>query len=466
MFKIYKNISKVLLGILLLTAINNFVSAQCDPRFSGATYTGTSVVGGIATILQGETAQLKFNFGVGPQSGCNAAAGNVAGRITVTLTFNSNYAPTSAASISGTQASLYNWTWDPVALTLTGVNNALIPPGPTPQFTVNVIGNVVTAGTGAPLTTLRFTNGTPPITNGNGGNDQASAGLNVDPAVNPIANNDAASTTPNTAVTIATLANDTPAAAALDPASVLLIDPADGVKKTSVTIVGEGTYTIDTATGNVIFTPEAGAQNLTSTIQYTVKDVNGVESNQATITVTLGALPVTLVSFTAQKEGETAVLNWATTQEANSDRFEIEQSLHGKVWNRIGKVESTGESKVLIKYSFTDVNPVAGSENLYRLKMVDKDETFAFSRIQSVKFDGVPADLSVYPNPVSDKLVIRDFAQVSQVNIYDLKGLGVYQSGLLRSDEISVSNLPTGVYTVRITRSNGSQTSQKIVVKK
>jgi len=66
---------------------------------------------------------------------------------------------------------------------------------------------------------------------------------------------------------------------------VQLVEPGTGNAVTTVTIEGEGTYTIGTD-GTVIFTPEADYVGV-STVTYTVKDENGLESNAATITVTV-----------------------------------------------------------------------------------------------------------------------------------------------------------------------------------
>ena len=194
-------------------------------------------------------------------------------------------------------------------------------------------------------------------------------------------------------------------------------------------------------------------------------DLLASESNDDAVSnYTSAPLPVTLVSFTAQSEGQTAKLNWATTSETNSNRFEIEQSLNGKEWNRIGTVESTGESKVLIKYSFTDVNPVAGSENLYRLKMIDNDETFAYSRIQSVKFDGFPANLTVYPNPVTDKLLVGNYSKVKEVTLNNASGTALFQGGKMSSDGIDVSKLLPGIYIVTLTLFDGTISTHKVAV--
>lgn len=349
---------KLILLIFFVTGLHIAVLAQCDPQFAvGPTYTGTSVVSGTPTILVGETGTLNFGFGVGTDAGCNAAAGNTAGGIIITLSFAPSYGPQSAADISGPYASYFDWVYDAAGTSLFGFQNAPIPVGPPANFAVQVRGNAVTPGTIAPPTSLNWTSDlNPPPTNTSTGNDIRTVGLNVD-----------------------------------------------------------------------------------------------------------AALPVTLTSFTARKEGKIANLNWSTTAETNSDRFEIEHSLNGQNWNKIGVLKSNGESKTLLSYTYSDRNPGEG-ENLYRLRMVDNDGTFAYSRIQSVKFEGLNRDLSVYPNPVTDKISLRDFSTITEVVINDLNGRTVHLSGTSANGQINVKNLVPGTYIVKITRSDGGISSQKIVI--
>ncbi|WP_025763403.1 T9SS type A sorting domain-containing protein [Dyadobacter tibetensis] len=190
------------------------------------------------------------------------------------------------------------------------------------------------------------------------------------------------------------------------------------------------------------------------------------DDNTAGTTYIDGPLPVTLTAFTLSLEGQTALLNWATTEETNSDHFDIEHSVTGKEWAKVGEVASHGESQVERKYDFTHASPVNG-ENLYRLKMVDKDQTFAYSRIRNVQFLGLEEnDLSVYPNPVSDVLKIRDYSQITKVSINDLNGRTILESGKTTTGEINVRNLTAGMYLVRIIRSNGLTSTQKVVIGK
>ena len=57
-------------------------------------------------------------------------------------------------------------------------------------------------------------------------------------------------------------------------------------------VAGQGTWSVDTATGDVTFTPEAGFTGAPTPVTYTVEDTAGNVSNTATITLTDTAAPV------------------------------------------------------------------------------------------------------------------------------------------------------------------------------
>ncbi|ACT92988.1 choice-of-anchor A family protein [Dyadobacter fermentans] len=175
------------------------------------------------------------------------------------------------------------------------------------------------------------------------------------------------------------------------------------------------------------------------------------------------SLPVTLVKFAAAKEGKAVNLSWTTSTESNSSHFDIEHSVNGKVWNRIGTVSSNGESKEKIDYTFTDASPFR--ENLYRLKMVDLDGSFAYSSMQSVTMD-IENAISIFPNPVTDKIRFANRADITSVTINDLAGRQVYSANQVQPDGIDCHALKSGMYVVTMHRSNGSSFSQKVLVAK
>lgn len=177
-------------------------------------------------------------------------------------------------------------------------------------------------------------------------------------------------------------------------------------------------------------------------------------------------LPVKLVSFSAAREGNTATLSWSTSEESNSDYFDVQRSGDGKAWEKLKTVTAKGESSVEVQYSAVDDSPMGGN-NLYRLKMVDKDGTFAFSKIQSVEFDDLKTGYTLFPNPVSDKLNFKsteDWNSVSSIKIYNTQGVEVYTSPLVPVKEVDVKSLPSGTYVVKLSRGSRQSQSYKVVI--
>ncbi|KAA6440854.1 T9SS type A sorting domain-containing protein [Dyadobacter flavalbus] len=177
-------------------------------------------------------------------------------------------------------------------------------------------------------------------------------------------------------------------------------------------------------------------------------------------------LPVRLVSFNAVKQENVAFLSWITTEEVNSEKFDVQRSTNGKEWKTIATIAAKGDSKELVNYEAIDKEPVNGL-NLYRLHMIDKDGSSTFSKIQSLNFD-VMSNISIYPNPVSEQLSVlaSDWNNVASVQILNANGLKVYESSNDPIKTINVEHLPTGMYIVKVTEKNNVVNNYKILLAK
>ncbi|TFH71295.1 DUF11 domain-containing protein [Cellulomonas sp. HD19AZ1] len=90
-------------------------------------------------------------------------------------------------------------------------------------------------------------------------------------------------------VTVPVLGNDSAPSGDLDPASVVLWDADRGVSLgTELVVPGEGTWTVDTTTGALTFTPEAGFLVDPTPVAYRVSDTHG---QTATAVVVVTYLP-------------------------------------------------------------------------------------------------------------------------------------------------------------------------------
>ncbi|QRR02471.1 T9SS type A sorting domain-containing protein [Dyadobacter sandarakinus] len=175
-------------------------------------------------------------------------------------------------------------------------------------------------------------------------------------------------------------------------------------------------------------------------------------------------LPVSLTNFSVYAENTSALLSWQTTMETNSDRFEVQHSTNGKSWSLLGTVSAKGKSNELRSYQYMHTSPASG-ENLYRLKIFDNDGTFAYSKINSLRFDENLL-VNVFPNPTAEILTLKvaDWSKVTYVEIINGQGNSVYHSGAIPLQSISVKGLPKGLYFLRIILSDGSSVTRKIAI--
>jgi hypothetical protein len=233
----------------------------------------------------------------------------------------------------------------------------------------------------------------------------------------------------------------------------------------SATDVANGILFPDPSLFSVILT---GTGYVSSTFEYAYVDAAGIaDPTPASYTISWEKpLPVKLVNFVAQLESNVAILAWSTAQEENSDYFEVQHSIDAKHWTALGRVTAEGESSVHKGYGYehADLN---GGLNYYRLKMVDKDGTFAMSLIRTLRLDN-SGHVSLYPNPASDRFVLReiDLSKVKSVKVLNTAGITVWENeGILSGQGIKIS-LADGLYLVRIEKTDGSRDILKLVVSK
>ncbi|TDE18521.1 T9SS type A sorting domain-containing protein [Dyadobacter psychrotolerans] len=187
--------------------------------------------------------------------------------------------------------------------------------------------------------------------------------------------------------------------------------------------------------------------------------------DNACLTITAGSLPVVLTDLKVVKAESSAKITWSTVSETNSREFEVQQSTTGNDWTTLGSVAAKGESKVTEDYEYIHLSPVAGN-NLYRLKMIDADNTYSFSRIVSVKFENLSA-VSVYPNPATDHIKVNAGTdQLSSVRIYNVGGVLVKDVTPASGSEVNLTGLAQGAYIVKINHLSGLTTTKRIQVVK
>ena len=175
-------------------------------------------------------------------------------------------------------------------------------------------------------------------------------------------------------------------------------------------------------------------------------------------------LPVELYSFSGENRKEVNILQWKTVTELNLDRFAIERSVNGEVFEEIGNVRSnTGNSFDLKSYTFTDPSPAKGL-NYYRLKVIDIDDKFDFSHVLTIYVDEAKSDIVIYPNPATNYLEVKGLpSEGATAQMMNALGRILWVQKVTEKTPINVSHLPNGTYYLEVQSINGSRTVKSFI---
>lgn len=172
------------------------------------------------------------------------------------------------------------------------------------------------------------------------------------------------------------------------------------------------------------------------------------------------SLPVTFTDLKATQNNQKVRVDWSVGTESELEGYEVERSTDGVVFSKIGFVPATGNSN----YSYADLQPASGM-NYYRIRSVDLDGSFKFSRIVSVSTMAT-GGIQVYPAQVVNNQVTVQMnaipAGAYRMQLTSASGQVVF-AGMVQHNggsssqilDLSKANAKQGVYFLTLT--NGAE---------
>ena len=182
----------------------------------------------------------------------------------------------------------------------------------------------------------------------------------------------------------------------------------------------------------------------------------------------LGPLPLALLDFTGEALSGSVKLRWKTAWEQHTSHFEVERSIDGAKFTRIGTVKAAGNSDKLRSYEYMDEAAPQGIV-YYRLRLVDMDGKYSYTNIVRVKIDG-RSSVTIRPNPTAGQATMvlpSGWTGSYECRIISASGAVVFrQTGLRAGSHIlDFSRLSNGLYRVTLWE-NGESVDQQWIMRR
>lgn len=233
------------------------------------------------------------------------------------------------------------------------------------------------------------------------------------------------------------------------------VEPAD-VFYYGIGVRGDAKTFDPSVSGNGIFNINCDAYPIDASI-------NEVCFSHCNFKINVGSLPVKLISFQAQRIENNIKLTWETSSETNFDYFEVERSADiKKGFEKIDQLSGDNSNGV---YTYLDQTAEAGKPWYYRLKMIDMDGTFAYSKISWALIEG-KEELLVYPNPASRQLSIQSPTELIELQLINSSGIEAItiQVEKVKNKNIALPSLPPGIYLIKTKTIRGTYKYSKVMI--
>lgn len=156
-------------------------------------------------------------------------------------------------------------------------------------------------------------------------------------------------------------------------------------------------------------------------------------------------LPIKLNGFSAQLNSDkTVTVKWKVDEQQDVVSYIVERSTDGINFSQAGVIFPDLNTD---NYSFIDMSPASG-KNHYRLRIKETSGKLTFSQTVTVNLKAGIV-ISLYPNPVSDKLTIQQFGTIQNKTaiLADQQGKTLQQVRLTSLQQtINMERYAAGVY--------------------
>ncbi len=179
-------------------------------------------------------------------------------------------------------------------------------------------------------------------------------------------------------------------------------------------------------------------------------------------------LPVEFINFKVIKNPDHLLFSWSTSSENQNKGFYVERSTNAQNWETIDFLPGKGTTYENQHYQYLDYSPLIGV-SYYRLKQVDLDKMFEYSKVIAITYEYLAQKIQVFPNPSNGliNLQINNLLnQKMKIQITDSLGKNIWESELIENEthwkkEMTIK--VNGIYFINIQIGNNIFNKRMII---
>lgn len=222
------------------------------------------------------------------------------------------------------------------------------------------------------------------------------------------------------------------------PNGSITTNPASG---TAIDINGPGIYYV--------------AQRLFSGCEVYATDTIQIVYSSGSCSV----LPSSKIEINGTVKANKATVSWRVEEEllSLSKKFVVERTGNNSIYATVAEVNAEAGKTV---YSIDDLLSAPATGYNYRIRIVKKDNTGAYSSSILVKTKHMENEVSFYPNPAQNELnyYTGTTAKNAQLAIYDMSGAMMQQTIFSGNNvRLNISFLKSGTYYLKVQQQDGSE---------
>lgn len=232
---------------------------------------------------------------------------------------------------------------------------------------------------------------------------------------------------------------------------------------------GKHVMLIDVFTNSIV--------NMRTDTQYTFQVTNNSLSKGGQrlciVIANVQALPLRWLSISAQTKNLDALIEWKTVEERNVSHFELEFSVNGVDFDRLGVIKTSGVNGGAVStYRFTHQNALINNKKTaiyYRVKQLDLGGEYSYSPVVTLIInEALEEEMSCTPNPFIGEVNLKtgNAEDITSVTLTDMFGNTVPVKLIIHPGYYQViidENINSGVYILSATKQDGKVYHTKLI---